>query len=101
MGTWWEPAAALTCTPLVTTLTPASVLHKPCDIFKISEIEVQKLLAGLLPGPGTLSSSPPSFLVGLLPHARLRVPDQIVIAFVPKFGLYRFGGDPAHFPEFR
>jgi hypothetical protein len=32
---------------------------------------------------------------------RLGVPDQIVIAFVPKFGLYRFGGDPAHFPEFR
>jgi len=59
MGTWWEPAAALTCTTL---FTASGELHKPCDIFKISEIKEPKLPKGLLPRPGTLSCSTPSFL---------------------------------------
>jgi hypothetical protein len=63
LGRWWEPAATSTCTSL---FNASDVLQKPCDIFKISEIEVQKGLSGLLPRPGTLSSSTPSFLVGLL-----------------------------------
>ena len=63
MGSWWEPFAALTCTSL---FTASGVLQKPCDIFKISEIELQKGLPGLLPRPGTLSSSGLFFLVGLL-----------------------------------
>jgi len=67
MGGWWEPAAALTCTSL---FTASGELHKPCDIFKISEIEVQKLPKGLLPRPGTVSSSAPSF-----PHWDWRDPD--------------------------
>jgi hypothetical protein len=44
MGTWWEPVAALTCTLLFTAF---GVLQKPGDIFGISEIELQKGLAGL------------------------------------------------------
>jgi hypothetical protein len=51
-------------------IAPAGVgvLQKPCDIFKISEIGLQKGRAGLLPGLGTVSSSGLSFLVGLLLH---------------------------------
>ena len=48
VGRWWEPAAAPTCTSLLTAL---GVLQMLCDIFEISEIEVQKGPAGLLPGP--------------------------------------------------
>ncbi len=53
-------------------IAPAGVgvLQKPGDIFKISEIEVQKGLPGLLPGAGTLSSSTPFFSCGT-PHARV------------------------------
>jgi hypothetical protein len=54
VGGWWEPVAALTCTSL---FTASGVLPNLGDIFKISEIELQKGLAGLLPGPGTLPSS--------------------------------------------
>jgi hypothetical protein len=68
MGTRWEPSAALTCTPLVATPAGFGVLQKPCDIFEKPEIGLQKSRAGLLPRPGTLSSSSLFFLVGLLPH---------------------------------
>lgn len=71
MGRWWEPAAAVTCTLL---FTASDVLQKPGDIFKNLEIGLQKGLPGLLPRPGTLSSSTPSFLVGLLPHTSTRPP---------------------------
>jgi hypothetical protein len=69
LGTWWEPAAALTCTSLFTAF---GVLQNLGDIFKISEIEEQKLPKGLLPGPGTLSCSSLFFLVGLLPPTSTR-----------------------------
>jgi len=39
MGRWWEPAAALTCTSFSTAL---GVLQNLGNIFKISEIELQK-----------------------------------------------------------
>ncbi len=65
MGGWWEPAAALTCTSL---FTASGVSQKPGDIFKISEIELQKGRAGLLPRPGTLPSSAPSFLWDSFAH---------------------------------
>ena len=44
------------------------------DIFKISEIGLQKGLAGFLPGPDTFSSSGLFFLVGLLPLTSTRPP---------------------------
>ena len=42
LGTWWEPAAALTCT---SSFTASGVLQNLGSIFKISEIEVQKGLS--------------------------------------------------------
>ena len=69
MGRWWEGFAALTCTSLLTTSIMFGVLQNLGDIFEISEIELQKGRAGLLPGPGTLSCSGLFFLVGLLPHS--------------------------------
>jgi len=39
VATWWEPAAALTCT---LSFTASGVLQKLDDIFGISEIELQK-----------------------------------------------------------
>jgi hypothetical protein len=58
LGGWWEPAAALTCTLFITAFGASQNLG---DIFEISEIEVQKGRAGLLPRPGTVSSSGLSF----------------------------------------
>ena len=69
MGTWWEPVAALTCTSL---FTASGVPLIPCGILENPEIELQKGRMGLLPGPGTLSSSTPSFLEGLLPLTSTR-----------------------------
>jgi hypothetical protein len=54
--------------------TASGVPLIPCDIFKISEIELQKSRTGLLPGPGTVSSSGLFCLVGLLPPTSTRPP---------------------------
>jgi len=71
MGRWWELAAAATGT---SSFTASGVLQNLGSIFKISEIEVQKGLPELLPGPGTLSSSCLFFLVGLLRRTSTRPP---------------------------
>jgi hypothetical protein len=71
LGRCWEPAADLTCTSL---LIASGVSQNLCDIFKITEVEVQKLPKGLLPRPGTLSSSGLFFLVGLLPPTSKPLP---------------------------
>jgi hypothetical protein len=65
LGRWWEPAAALTCTSL---FTASDVSPIPCDIFKISEIGLQKGRKGLLPRPGTLPSSASFFLWDSFAH---------------------------------
>jgi hypothetical protein len=39
-------------------ITASGVLQKPGDILMISEIELQKVLAGLLPAQGLLSGCP-------------------------------------------
>lgn len=71
MGARWEPAVASTCTSL---LTASGVSRNLGYIFRISEIEKQKTLKGLLLGPGLLSSSPLSFCAGLLPPTSTRPP---------------------------
>jgi hypothetical protein len=70
-ATDWEgggslPAAA-TCPSLVTTPAGFGVSQIPCGIFGISEIEVRKGLAGLLPALGLLTSSTPVFSCGTPP----------------------------------
>jgi len=68
LGTLWEPAAIMVCTALMTTPTGFCVLQKPGDKVPFIEIEVPKLLKGLQPRPGTLSSSPLSFCGTPSPH---------------------------------
>jgi hypothetical protein len=71
VGEWWEPAAALTCTSL---LTASDVLPNLGDIFKISETEVQKGLAGLLPGQVLFPLRPLLFLWDSFAHTSTRPP---------------------------